>query len=414
MRRTYLFVLFAVIFMLPQGLNAFTVVIDAGHGGHDPGACGSKGVEKNLNLDVSLRLEKLITDSCPDVDVYMTRRTDVFLKLQERADFVNKHNADLFICVHTNSAENKRMYGTETYVLGPNKMESNLEVAKRENSVIMLEDNYQTTYKGFDPNSVESYIMFEFLQDQYLDKSLQFASLVQQQFTSIGRTDRGVRQAGFWVLHKSACPSVLVEMGFVSNVNEEPYLMSKKGKDEIAHAIFNAFVAYKSSLDRKISISEQSAATEVKTPAKQTQEQENKQPQEQADKTQEQANNKIQEQTNNKTQEKNDVAKADGKQQESVKDNSKKAEMKSQPVYRVQIFTTSKALKAGDPTFKGLKGCKYTKDGNFYKYTYGEEKSYEKALELSKSLKPKFKDCFVVAFLDGEQILVKQARQMSK
>lgn len=402
MRRTYFFLLLAVFFMLPEWLYAFTVVIDAGHGGHDPGACGTKGVEKNLNLDVSLRLEKLITDSCPDVDVYMTRRTDVFLKLQERADFVNKHNADLFICVHTNSAENKRMFGTETYVLGPNKMESNLEVAKRENSVIMLEDNYQTTYKGFDPNSVESYIMFEFLQDQYLDKSLQFASLVQQQFNAIGRKDRGVRQAGFWVLHKSACPSVLVEMGFVSNATEEPYLLSKKGKDEIAHAIFNAFVSYKSSLDRKISTSEQSSAPAVVTPNKQSQEQieptekvepqEEPKPQQQA-KPQEQVKHEQTEENSNKPQQ--------------------KPQTKPQPVYRVQIFTTSKLIKAGDPTFKGLRGCKYTKDGKFYKYTFGEEKSYDKALEIAKSLKPKFKDCFVVAFLNGEQILVKQARQMS-
>lgn len=351
---------------------AFTVVIDAGHGGHDPGAMGAQVREKDLNLEVSKRLGKLISTAYPDVNVLLTRSTDVFLTLQERANFVNKHNADLFICVHTNSADNRSVRGAETFTLGLDKMDSNLDVAMRENSVMMLEDDYQTKYQGFDPNSVESYIMFEFMQDQYIDKSLQFASLVQQQFSgTLNRADRGVRQAGFWVLHKSACPSVLVEMGFISNRDEEKYLMSDKGKDDIAQAICSAFVSYKQSLDRK------SGAVAAQEPK---------------------------------------PAKADTASAKPTKEQPKPATATakvSQPVFKVQIFSVRSVLPKNDGSFKGLKNCQYTQDGKFYKYTYGSETDYQKILALRQSLLPKFKDCFVVAFLDGKQILVKDAVKMT-
>ena len=341
--------------------KAFTVVIDAGHGGHDPGAMGKLTQEKKLNLEVSQRLEQQIKLHHPDVKVVMTRKNDVFLTLQQRADIVNKNNADLFICIHTNAAENRNVTGTETFVLGVDKMQSNLDVAMRENAVMLLEDDYQTTYEGFDPNSVDSYIMFELMQDQYIDQSLNFATLVQHQFTDIGRSDRGVRQAGFWVLHKSACPSVLIEMGFISNINEEKYLASDKGKEDITNSIYQAFEQYKSAYDRKHGIVKASQAESKPAEAK-------------ADKPAE--------------------AKAD------------------KPVYKVQIFSTLKPVPAGDPTFRGLKNCQCTKDGKFYKYTYGEDADYQTILDIQQELKTKFKDCFIVAFLGNKQIPVKEALQM--
>ena len=357
--------------------KAFTVVIDAGHGGHDPGAMGKLTQEKKLNLEVSQRLEQQIKLHHPDVKVVMTRKNDVFLTLQQRADIVNKNNADLFICIHTNAAENRNVTGTETFVLGVDKMQSNLDVAMRENAVMLLEDDYQTTYEGFDPNSVDSYIMFELMQDQYIDQSLNFATLVQHQFTDIGRSDRGVRQAGFWVLHKSACPSVLIEMGFISNINEEKYLASDKGKEDITNSIYQAFEQYKSAYDRKHGIVKASQAESKPAEAK-------------ADKPAE--------------------AKADKPAEAKA---AKPAEAKAdKPVYKVQIFSTLKPVPAGDPTFRGLKNCQCTKDGKFYKYTYGEDADYQTILDIQQELKTKFKDCFIVAFLGNKQIPVKEALQM--
>lgn len=377
--------------------KAFTVVIDAGHGGHDPGAMGKLTQEKKLNLEVSQRLEQQIKLHHPDVKVVMTRKNDVFLTLQQRADIVNKNNADLFICIHTNAAENRNVTGTETFVLGVDKMQSNLDVAMRENAVMLLEDDYQTTYEGFDPNSVDSYIMFELMQDQYIDQSLNFATLVQHQFTDIGRSDRGVRQAGFWVLHKSACPSVLIEMGFISNINEEKYLASDKGKEDITNSIYQAFEQYKSAYDRKHGI--------VK--ASQT---ESKPAEVKADKPAEAKVNKPEE-TAKPAETKADKpaeTKAD-KPAEAAKPAEAKAD---KPVYKVQIFSTLKPVPAGDPTFRGLKNCQCTKDGKFYKYTYGEDADYQTILDIQQELKTKFKDCFIVAFLGNKQIPVKEALQM--
>ena len=373
--------------------KAFTVVIDAGHGGHDPGAMGKLTQEKKLNLEVSQRLEQQIKLHHPDVKVVMTRKNDVFLTLQQRADIVNKNNADLFICIHTNAAENRNVTGTETFVLGVDKMQSNLDVAMRENAVMLLEDDYQTTYEGFDPNSVDSYIMFELMQDQYIDQSLNFATLVQHQFTDIGRSDRGVRQAGFWVLHKSACPSVLIEMGFISNINEEKYLASDKGKEDITNSIYQAFEQYKSAYDRKHGIVKASQAESKPAEAK-------------ADKSAEAKADKPAEAKADKPAE----AKADKPAEAKA---AKPAEAKAdKPVYKVQIFSTLKPVPAGDPTFRGLKNCQCTKDGKFYKYTYGEDADYQTILDIQQELKTKFKDCFIVAFLGNKQIPVKEALQM--
>ena len=347
----------------PQA-KPFTIVIDAGHGGRDPGAIGKITREKDINLAIALKLGKRIEQGIEDVKVHYTRTTDIFLPLQDRANYVNKQGADLFICIHTNAVDNPNVKGAETFRLGLNKAESNLDVAMRENSVILLEDDYKANYQGFDPNSVESYIMFDFMQDQYLDKSLSFAVLVQNNMTTkCARYDRGVRQAAFWVLHKSACPSVLVEVGFITNQQDEKYLASEEGRNALADAIYNAVVLYKKDIDKKNGII----------------------------KTQEQPNV---------------TANTDNKEQKTTIANT--------ICYKIQIAAVKEQLPANDPAFKGLKNIQYYKENNYYKYTYGEEITFEAINKLHKEIKNKFPDSFVVAFKDGQKINVKTARQLEQ
>lgn len=230
---------------------SFVVVIDAGHGGHDPGALGSSSQEKGINLAVALAFGQMIEKNDPNVKVIYTRKTDKYLTLQERADVANNAHADLFLCVHSNANNNPEATGAETYTLGLTKSKSNLDVAMRENSVILLEDDYKVKYEGFNPKSVDSYIMFECIQDKYLDKSVQIASDIQKSFADAGRKDRGVRQAGFWVLHKTAMPSILVEVGYITNPEEEHFLNSTVGQQKIATAIYTSFEKFRKEYARK-------------------------------------------------------------------------------------------------------------------------------------------------------------------
>ncbi len=349
--------------------NPYTVVIDAGHGGKDAGAVGHvlKLKEKDLNLDVSLRLASKIRTAYPDMNVVLTRSTDVFLPLQERADIVNKNNADLFICIHTNSADSRAARGAETFILGTERMEANLDVAMRENSVIKLEQDYQTTYQGFDPNSIDSYIMFELMQNRYMNQSLQFASMVQNRFVGeLKRDDRGVRQAAFWVLLKSACPSVLIEMGFISNKDEEKYMASDKGKRELTEAIYSAFCQYYTAISPSENRPEKKDTVLTST-SSQPQVQHESQPKPQSQP-------KVQPEPQPKVQQSMPVAE----------------------IYRIQIFSSRKVLPAGDKEFKGLKGCVYEKKGEWYKYMYGNYATEQEAQEAQNTLKAKFPDCFIV------------------
>ncbi|MBQ6190999.1 MAG: N-acetylmuramoyl-L-alanine amidase [Bacteroidaceae bacterium] len=225
----------------------YTLVIDAGHGGKDPGAMGNKAKEKNINLAVALAFGKLVEQNCKDVKVVYTRKTDVFVELNERANIANKAKADLFISIHTNATAGKiGPQGTETYTLGMHRAADNLAVAKRENSVITLENNYEQKYEGFDPNSSESYIIFELMQDKNMESSVKLASLVQKQFRNTAkRVDKGVHQAGFLVLRATSMPSILIELGYINNPSEAAYLTSTVGVNAMAKSIYNAFVAYK-------------------------------------------------------------------------------------------------------------------------------------------------------------------------
>lgn len=335
----------------------FVVVIDAGHGGKDAGAVGRKVQEKDLNLDVSLRLASKIRTAYPEVKVILTRSSDVFLQLQERANIVNKNKADLFICIHTNAAENKASHGAEVFILGSDDTGKNLDVAMRENAVMKLEADYKTRYQGFDPNSVESYIMFDLMQNMYLDQSLQFASLVQDQFTKgLKREDRGVRQAAFWVLLKSACPSVLVEMGFVSNVDEEKYLASDQGKREITEALFTAFAQYYKPQSKEKGAKSEEPRVESQEPRVKSQE----------------------------------------PRVESVAEPAATPTASTASTWRVQLFVSKTILPEGDRNFKGLKGCTYREVNGIYKYMYGNCATRSEAVTLKKSLEEQFPGCFVV------------------
>lgn len=228
-----------------------TIVIDAGHGGHDVGCLGSSSQEKHIALAVSLRLGAMIEKYFPDIRVIYTRTTDVFIELHERAAIANRHKADLFICIHCNSGPSAA-FGAETFVMGLHKTESNLAVAKRENSSILLEKDYKAKYDGFDPNSPEANIIFSLYQNTFMNQSLHFASLLQEQFTTnSGRFNRGVKQAGFLVLFRTAMPSVLIELGFLTNKSDEKFLISEKGQESMANSIVKAFRVYKSETERK-------------------------------------------------------------------------------------------------------------------------------------------------------------------
>lgn len=346
----------------------FVVVIDAGHGGTDPGAVGARSQEKDLNLAVSLLAGQQIKAAWPEVEVLYTRETDVFIPLQKRADFVNKNNANLFICVHTNSSPVAAAKGAETFVLGTDKLEKNLDVAMRENAVIKLEADYQTAYHGFDPNSIDSYIMFELMQNEYLDQSLNYATFLQQNFSgTLKRGDRGVRQAAFWVLLKSACPSVLVEMGFISNPEEERFLASQNGQNQIAKAICDAF----SSFYRKTtSLKVDTTSVPVVEP---------------------EVKPEVQPETKPEVQ---PEAKPEVKPE--VKPAPDNNPAPAQTLFAVQIFASHEKLPDNDPRFCGRTDCKYIRIGEWYKYYCGETTNREEAFELSKSLQKKFPGCFVI------------------
>ncbi len=241
------YVLLLGLFLCSIYSQAFTLVIDPGHGGKDPGAIGRISKEKNINLAVALAFGKLVKQNCPGVKVVYTRDKDVFVQLDERANIANRSKADLFVSIHVNSTAAKSgPQGTETYTLGMHKAAENLEVAKRENSVITLEKNYAQKYEGFDPNSSESYIIFELMQDKNMEKSVSLAQKIQKQFrTTAKRIDKGVHQAGFLVLRETSMPSVLVELGYINNRNDEAYLNTKAGVNALAKSLYNAFVAYK-------------------------------------------------------------------------------------------------------------------------------------------------------------------------
>ncbi len=245
-RKTIATLIVLSLCVMMSAAETFTLVLDAGHGGKDPGALGKTGREKNINLAVTLAVGKLVEQNLKDVKVVYTRKTDVFVELSERAAIANRAKADLFVSIHTNALpKGAQGRGSETYTLGMHRAADNLAVAKRENAAIMLEKDYESRYEGFDPKSSESYIIFEFMQDKNMERSVKLAQLIQRQFRSSGRVDKGVHQAGFLVLRATSMPSCLVELGYITTLSEESYLLSQKGVDELANSIYEAIKKYK-------------------------------------------------------------------------------------------------------------------------------------------------------------------------
>jgi N-acetylmuramoyl-L-alanine amidase len=385
-----------VIFPIQAQDARFTVVLDAGHGGHDPGAMSANSREKDINLAIVLDLGAIIEQKFKDVKVVYTRKTDKYLTLQERADVVNDHHADLFICIHTNASLSSAAYGAETFTLGLAKTRANLDVAMRENSVILLEEDYRTKYKGFDPNSVDSYIMFEFMQDKYIDKSVEFSSIIQKQFVSYcQRSDRGVRQAGFWVLHRSACPSVLVEVGFISNPAEERYLTSDQGQKEMATAVFNAFVDYKRMHDKK-SGRQMSAVSKIDQPTKR-EEHNQKQP------------SQPEEALQHKPEADTVAKKNKIETPVIVPENTVQI-----PVFKVQLFVTLKNIKAKSTEFKGVGNTDYFVEDGMNKYTVGNETDYAKIEKIRRGIASKFPKAFIIAFQGDKKISAREALKLIK
>lgn len=374
-----LMVLFLTLPVLQAREKTFTVVIDAGHGGKDPGARGTVINEKEINLSVALKLGDKISANHDDVKVIYTRKTDRFIELDERANIANRNKADLFISIHTNSVKKgSTARGTETYTLGLARTDENLAVAMRENSAILLEDNYEQKYEGFDPNSSESYIIFEFMQNKHMEQSIGFASEIQKCFVSARRADRGVRQAGFLVLRKTSMPSVLVELGYISNHDEERFMKSSDGQNKLASALSDAFTRYKKEYDRKQGgvsggTASRSVAASVETSYSESEWIE-------------------------------DGIPAGSEQDILNKKKSTKSVTTGKIVYKVQILTSDKKLSSGAKVFKGYKNVDYFVEKGIYKYTCGETTDFDSIRKLRRQVAKDFKDAFIVAFKDGKKV----------
>lgn len=342
-----------------NGKSAFTLVIDAGHGGKDPGAIGRKSKEKNINLNVALLLGKMINKAFPEVNVIYTRKTDKRVSLNERAAIANRAKADLFISIHTNASKSRKARGCETFTLGSGSSAEAKKAAMYENEAILLEDNFQETYKGFDPRSTESYIIFELIRSHDMEKSIHCAEAIQKRM--VGRSkllNRGVSNAGFLVLHQTAMPSILVELGFITNTTEENYLNSPAGQQALTRGIFEGFSSYY----KQYGAANIASAKPVKPAVKDA--------------------------------------------PISVKNRQGNAGVA--PKFKIQILTSDKKLAAKDKRLKGL-NANYYKEKGLYKYTYGESENYNEIVALRKKISSKFKEAFIVAFRNGEKIDTQEA-----
>ena len=409
----------------------FTLVIDAGHGGHDAGAVGKITKEKIINLNVALAFGKLVEQNCPDVKVVYTRKTDVFIPLHTRADIANKNKADLFISIHTNALPKGHISrGLETYTLGMHRAADNLAVAKRENEVILYEKDYKQRYQGFDPNSSESYIMFEFMQDHNMAQSVELAKFVQRRTcAAAGRQNKGVKQAGFLVLRETSMPSCLIELGFISTPDEEQYLNSATGVSELGRGIYQAFVDYKRKYDTNVSVPYKAEPQEeVKIPSvvpeavKQETKQEEKKESKKDKRKKKEAEEKVDTVVAEKpaepiepikpTEPTKPIEPAEPAKPAKPAEPAKPAvaaASSSAPVFKVQILASSSKLTPSSPQLKGQEGTDCYEEGGLYKFTVGASTDYNEIYQLRKSLLEKFPQAFIIAFKDGQKTDVRQA-----
>lgn len=350
------------------------VVIDAGHGGEDPGCLGKKSKEKDINLTVALKLGKLITDNYDNVQVIYTRQKDVSMELYKRAQIANNHHADLFISIHCNAADNKNAHGVETYVMGLHRTEANQAVAKKENAAILLEKNYENNYEGFNPNSPEADVIFSLYTSAYLKNSASFASKVQNQLVKNTEfQDKKVKQAGFWVLYKVAMPSILVELGFLSNAAEEQQMIKEQMQEKMAISIYNGFVEYKNQME---GTNKALLSVPKETPAPQPEPKEDK---------------------------------------VVVADKHSGAENDSLQVrFRVQFMALPEELPLTDYRIKSLPKVKKYRESNLWKYTAGDASTFEDAQKICTEVKKKYPDAFIIAFRKEVKISVSEARKLIK
>lgn len=444
--------------------RSFTLVIDAGHGGHDAGAVGSYSKEKDINLRVALAFGKLVEQNCEDVRVVYTRKTDVFIPLQRRADIANNQKADLFISIHTNALpEGRQAYGSETYTLGMARANANLAVAKRENSVITLETDYKTTYQGFDPSKAESYVIFEFMQDKHMKQSVDLADCIQKQYKQAGRPNKGVHQAGFLVLRNTSMPSVLTELGFITTPSEESYLNSAEGVDALSRSIYNGFLAYRRlhekgsrnipdnlpllassqaqtapAADKEVAVvpvatvptSQLTAQADTKPAAAP---QATAKPAAPAAKAEKKAEAKpepatapVQDKTAKKAETKETAKKSAAKDTKAAPTASSKDKTtnKKQPAatakksapkvsYRIQVGAGKIEIAANDSQFKGVAVTR-VKEGTLYKYYAGTFTAYDEAQKQLRAVKAKLPAAYIVATVEGKSVSVAEARAKEK
>ena len=388
------------------GAKEFTLVIDAGHGGHDTGAPGKFSKEKDINLKTALAFGKYVEKNCPDVKVIYTRKKDVFVELKDRAGIANKAKADLFISIHTDALENNIVArGMTTYTLGMHRAKDNLDVAKRENSVILIEKNYKETYQGFDPNSAESYIIFEFMQDKNMQRSVDLATFIQNKTCQAAdRPSRGVKQAGFLVLRETSMPSCLVELGFITTPAEEKLLNEDVTIDNIAKGIYNAFVEYKKKYDNNITVPYKAEEPTINivdvVPGQEKKEEVRAEKPDKTVKAEEKEEKKEGKKKKEKEKEKEEKEKT---LYVALGDNA------GVPVFKVQILATDKPLKKGDAHFKGRTDYNQYTENGMTKYTIGETTDYNEILRLKSELQATFGDCFVVAFKEGQKMNISEA-----
>lgn len=360
-------------------LNVMKVVIDAGHGGHDPGNLGTgryKTTEKDIALFVALQLGEYIQRGYPNVDVVYTRKDDKFVTLKDRTNIANKAGADLFISIHCNSAGNKDAHGTETFVMGLDKTEANLQLAQRENSVILLEENYEQTYGGFDPGSPEGLIARSIAQSVYLDQSLSLSAKIQEQYRErVGRNDRGVKQALYWVISFTTMPSVLTELGFLTNKTEEDFLNTENGKIYMASAIYRAFKDYKAEIEG-VEIVAHDFEKDIPDAA------------------------------NNATPKKDSSP--------EVKSTATTAGSDSVS-YSIQLVVSSNKLELTPENFNGLENVQEYQSDGLYKYTIGKVTDYKKAVSLQRTVREKaYPKAFIIAFYQGKRIPISEALEISQ
>lgn len=372
----FAFFLIIVSFTTYGQSGNFRVTLDAGHGAHDFGAVYSGRVEKNINLAIALKVGKLLEQN-PKIDVIYTRKTDVFIDLIERANIANRSDANIFVSIHCNANKNTGADGTETYVMGMSKQASNLEAAKKENSVVTLEKDYKQKYEGFDPNSPETMIGMTIMQEEYLENSISLASKVEDGFAKLGKKIRGegVKQAPFMVLHKAYMPRILIETGFISNPVEGDFLNSEDGQNEISRAIADAIVSYKNEYFGNGN--EEAERPSQKIISKPT--------------------------TDSSLPAKTNLEVPVTKKAVNNKDTTA-------VIFKVQLAATVKKLELKPSNFKGLKNISMVSGDKLYKYTYGETSNYEDIKKLLEEVKSKgYSSAYIIAFKNGEKISVQDA-----